>query len=150
MKHELQIELRKRYPYFYRECVRTRHQVNVMTGADVLDQEDLEPFDEQGIECGDGWFDLIDRLSFACEAEIQVLVAQGFSQDVWPRAAQIKEMFGGLRFYVRGAVSEGLRALIQQAESETSFQICERCGADGRLRPGRWSHTCCDPCSLTG
>ena len=133
MKHELQAELRRRYPNFYREPVQ---------GLDAI-----EPFDEQGVEWGDGWFDLIDRLSCTCESEIQALVAQGMPQNAWPRIAQIKEKFGGLRFYVRGPLSEALRAQIQQAQTETSLGICERCGASGKLRTGRWLHTACDSCA---
>lgn len=77
---------------------------------------DFSPFDERGIECDDGWFDLIDRLSCACEYEIEMLIS--YSQDVpkeyWSRVAQIKEKFGGLRFCVRGQLSEELRAQILQ------------------------------------
>ena len=30
--------------------------------------DDMALFDERGIECGDGWVNLIDRLSGACES----------------------------------------------------------------------------------
>ena len=60
--------------------------------------------------------------------------------------AQIKEKIGGLRFYVRGALADVLRAQIVQAEHEISFRICERCGAAGKLRDGGWRRTFCDIC----
>lgn len=107
-------------------------------------------FSERGFECGDGWFDLIDRLSCACEREIQTLVAQGLPQDGWPRIAQIKEKFGGLRFYVHGPVSEAVQAQIQQAQTETSFHICECCGAPGMLRTDQVVHIRCDSCAAAG
>lgn len=53
--------------------------------------DDLATFDQRGIECEDGWFELIDRLSRACENEIGMLIAQDVPKGRWPRVAQIKE-----------------------------------------------------------
>ena len=106
------------------------------------------PFDERGIECGDGWFAIVDRLCGACENEIAVLILQGVDSRRWPRVAQIKEKMGGLRFYVKGLISDQLRSHILQAEDDEgeSYQTCERCGAAGKLRYGRGKHTYCDSC----
>lgn len=38
-------------------------------------------------------------------------------KECWPRIAQIKEKFGGLRFYVNGQLSDGLRELILKTEA---------------------------------
>lgn len=150
MKNELQAELQKRYPNFYREPMQGSAQADKAFGFGAFHLNGGMPFDDRGVECGDGWFDLIDRLSCACESEIQTLVAQGLPKDVWPRIAQIKEKFGGLRFYVRGPMSGSLRAQIQQAQTETSFHICECCGASGKLRTDRRLYTRCDSCAAAG
>ena len=132
MKLELQADLLRRYPNFFRKLGEGR----LLT--------EIAPFDERGIECGDGWFALIERLSTACESEIDALISQGVTEVNWPRAAQIKEKMGGLRFYVNGSITDALRALILTAEEEESRHICECCGAPGKLREGRWRHTYCD------
>lgn len=60
------------------------------------------------------------------------------------RVAQIKEKFGGLRFYADG-VPEGGRELIDEAERICS-ETCENCGNPGRLRGQGWVLTLCDEC----
>ena len=77
MKLELQAELLRRNPKFFRK-----------PGEGRL-QDERAPFDERGIECGDGWFALIERLSTACEIEIDALISQGVTEVHWPRVAQI-------------------------------------------------------------
>ena len=134
MQAQHQAELRQRYPRFFRQPGRRLN-------------ENRAPFDERGIECGDGWFDLIDRLCSACESEIDSLAAQGIPADDWPRVAQIKEKMGGLRFYVRGQLSEALRTQISTTAYEESLCTCEQCGAPGKLREGPWQRTCCDTCA---
>ena len=92
----------------------------------------LMPF---GFECGDGWKDLILGLCIAIEPLC------GPKAEV----AQVKEKFGGLRFYMDG-VTEEVFKLINEAESK-SFEICEECGKTGRLRDERyWVYTACDEC----
>lgn len=86
-------------------------------------------------ECGDGWFQLIWDL---CEA-IEPLAPAAFA------AVQVKEKFGGLRFYA-GAVSKEVYKLIDGAE-EKSFTICEQCGETGKVRYGGWVRTLCDGCA---
>jgi hypothetical protein len=79
-----------------------------------------------GFEHRDGWFDLVWRL---CE-QIEKVVGEGTSIKV----AQVKEKFGGLRFYFEGRndASNAIRAHIAAAEQE-SFHICEVCGQPGYL-----------------
>jgi hypothetical protein len=65
---------------------------------------------------------------------------------------QVKEKFGGLRFYVHlgeasgDAAGRGWRA-VQEAEA-ASFEICEQCGQPGILRDGAWLKTLCDNHSM--
>lgn len=146
MQVELQAELLWRYPKFFRQPGNRLVDPDVISGLENRLLDDRAPFDERGIECGDGWFDLVDRLSRACENEIETLMAQGVPNERWPRIAQIKEKFGGLRFYVRGPLSDDLRAQILQVENIESLRTCERCGTPGKLREGRWRYTYCDNC----
>jgi len=97
-----------------------------------------------GFSCGDGWYELIDELSAALEAEIVKLKESGIPTEQLPVAAQVKEKFGGLRCYVDNATEE-MYKLIEAAE-EKSFTICEYCGAPGKVRPGGWIRTLCDAC----
>lgn len=88
------------------------------------------PFELFGIECGHGWRGLYGPLIKKAEAEgVEIL--------------QIKEKFGGLRFYVSDA-SDELYAAIDDAENK-SFTICERCGNPGkRMSVHGWIRTRCD------
>ena len=55
---------------------------------------------------------------------------------------QIKEKFGGLRFYCSGGNSE-TAAMIRMAEAWAS-KTCEECGDRGKSRSGGWVKTLCD------
>lgn len=55
---------------------------------------------------------------------------------------QIKEKFGGLRFYTVGLTEAGLEA-VHTAEVK-SFTICEKCGNPGEPRGGGWIKTLCE------
>jgi hypothetical protein len=57
-------------------------------------------------------------------------------------AAQVKEKFGGLRFYIDGGDDE-IHAYIQMAEAIADV-TCEECGAPGKKQPGGWIVTLCD------
>ena len=86
-----------------------------------------------GIECGDGWFDLIDRL---CEDILKV--------DPTTVATQVKEKYGTLRFYVSSAEDE-VFDLIDEAE-DASSEICEECGEPGKIEGKMWFKTLCKKC----
>lgn len=61
-----------------------------------------------------------------------------------PRASQIKEKFGTLRFYMSSGTEE-MWKLIHEAE-EKSAHTCEDCGAPGKERNDGWIRTLCDEC----
>ena len=86
-----------------------------------------------GFECGDGWFELIYKL---CEDIEELGVDDGFE------VMQVKEKFGGLRFYTNYG-TEKVYSLIEKAENK-SFKICEVCGKPGRPRGNGWITTLCD------
>lgn len=60
----------------------------------------------------------------------------------WIRVAQIKEKFGGLRFYYDGGDDE-ISGMVRMAESWASH-TCEDCGNKGKQRGGGWIRTLCD------
>jgi len=59
-----------------------------------------------------------------------------------PVAVQVKEKFGGLRFYVQAATDKHY-SYISFAES-MSYRTCESCGADGKTYTDGWHTTLCD------
>ena len=76
-----------------------------------------------GFECSDGWFSLVKNL---CEDISQYFITKhgGIPEDF--SVLQVKEKFGGLRFYISGAPAE-VHDIIRDAELE-SYYICEHCG----------------------
>ena len=90
-----------------------------------------------GFECGDGWFKIIDQLS----ADITALDKRDGTTTI---ATQVKEKFGGLRFYIQSG-SDAVFALIDEAEA-LSERTCEMCGEPGKLRGKGWVSTLCDSC----
>jgi len=78
---------------------------------------------------GKGWSTLIDTIYDNLRPETYVM--------------QVKEKFGGLRFYVGGATPEEFE-VIDKAEAD-SYTICEECGKPGILREDLgWILTLCD------
>lgn len=59
-----------------------------------------------------------------------------------PVVMQVKEKFGGLRFYVNGAIDKHWD-YIHFAES-MSYRICEECGSPGKTYTNGWHRTLCD------
>ena len=88
-------------------------------------------------ECDDGWLQMIADL-------IAELIAAGWNKQI----CQIKEKFGGLRFYINSA-SDEVHDIIRKYEGK-SYETCEVCGETGKLRldcgwhGGRWYKTMCD------
>ena len=107
-------------------------------------------------ECSDGWYDLIDRLC----SEIQAHIDGENSNIIYKKesgkllkdapeypqveATQVKEKYGGLRFYVN-YYDEYIRGLISMAET-MSYGICETCGNPGKPNDEGWITTLCEPC----
>jgi hypothetical protein len=90
-----------------------------------------------GFECGGGWLKLIDQLS----SDITELDKRDGTTTI---AVQVKEKYGGLRFYVEGG-SEAVFEAIDKAEEE-SLRTCEACGEPGSLRGVGWLSTMCNKC----
>lgn len=105
-----------------------------------------------GITCGDGWYYLLDCLCSNIQGTINNhndSLEKGYIKgDKIPQvvAQQIKEKFGGLRFYYKGG-NEKIGGMIDFAES-LSYNICEKCGGMknvGHTTKG-WIQTLCKEC----
>lgn len=103
----------------------------------ALYKKDILPF---GIECGDGWFMLIDQLS-------QHIDSYRDSNNVPPvTVTQVKEKFGGLRFYITGG-DNFVDGLIAFAET-LSYKICENCGTTFNVgKTSGWIQVLCQDCA---
>ena len=55
---------------------------------------------------------------------------------------QIKEKFGGLRFYYQGG-DDQIYGMVRMAESWAA-RTCEECGNPGQIRSGGWMKNLCD------
>jgi len=86
---------------------------------------------QRGFECGDGWFELIYKLSQDIETVAREIGLQPDSPD-WPMCRQVKEKLGTIRFYVFNCHDERISALIDSAY-EQSCKTCEYCGKPGVL-----------------
>ena len=132
----------------------------------------LFPKDKEGnpsfyFECGDGWFDLIDCLlaeihncyqqwehyantrnkALAAGKEIPEYAQKYLEEKPKNPLAdfqveQVKEKFGGLRFYTTYG-NDQIHGAISFAE-EMSFRICETCGNPGKVYSKGWTVTRCE------
>lgn len=132
MRIEMQTELRRRYP----KSFRTHGEGQPATA-----------FDTWGVECGDGWFALIDRLAGDCERDIEALILQGLPEKLWPRVTQIKEKTGSLRFrvYQPAPTGEPLGKILTLGLEESRC-ICERFGNCKIMGPNMGGRTMCRNC----
>jgi hypothetical protein len=97
-----------------------------------------------GITCGDGWYFLLDQLCDSIQSYIDNNKHLKIKQL---EATQVKEKFGGLRFYHNNS-NEKLDGMIMLAEC-MSYSICELCGStDDTVKQTEkgWIHTLCESC----
>jgi hypothetical protein len=166
MRLDLQAELFRRYPRVFRKPGPRLIREPVTTTVDLIFPgsvitlqitppvegfeeylvDDRGPIDAWGIECGDGWYQLIDRLAHDLENEIEIMVTKDDApKTMWPRIAQVKEKFGCLRFYVHGELTDDMRARIRAAQDE-SAHVCENCGGTGEEYRDGWVRVLCPAC----
>ena len=94
-----------------------------------------------GIECGDGWYDILNHLLFCISAHQKD--AKKHNPDyVDIEIQQIKEKFGTLRFYYSGG-DDYIEGLVRLAEAMTET-TCEVCGNKGKYTDTGWIRTLCD------
>lgn len=100
-----------------------------------------------GFAIGAGWWPIIESLCSQIQHHVDWKQEQkekyqrgdGCEQVV---VAQIKEKFGGLRFYYDGG-DDYVNGLVSMAESWAA-RTCEECGKPGTSRSGGWIKTLCD------
>ncbi len=94
-----------------------------------------------GFAVGAGWWPILEILCANIQSHIDWRVKQG--KDC-PQVVveQIKEKFGGLRFYYSGG-DEEISGMVRMAESFAD-SLCEECGGIGKRRSGGWIRTLCD------
>jgi hypothetical protein len=94
-----------------------------------------------GFAVGAGWYPILEALCANIQSHIDWRVKQG--QDIAQvEVEQIKEKFGGLRFYYQGGDDE-ISGMVRMAEAWADV-ACEECGAFGKRRSGGWIRTLCD------
>jgi hypothetical protein len=87
-------------------------------------------YSKEYLGVGEGWRKLVEPLIEMSEKEGAAVL-------------QIKEKFGGLRFYT-GECSQELYDAIDAAE-KASFSVCEECGEPGTPNSkGGWTKTTCE------
>ena len=99
------------------------------------------PIELFGVECGIGWKNLYEPI-----IEWIKNYNSNKPKEEQIEIHQIKEKFGGLRFYCNFYTDE-LKEMIHNAEKE-SFRTCEFCGTKenvGHTISG-WYTTCCEQC----
>ena len=94
-----------------------------------------------GFAVGKGWWHIIEALCANIQSHIDWAnrkdqVVQQVTVD------QIKEKFGGLRFYYTGG-DETIHGMVRMAEAWADAS-CETCGDRGKRRSGGWVRTLCD------
>ena len=106
MKYELTQKLAQKYPIIFTELGSTPQQSCMAFG----------------IECGDGWYDLLDVLCESLTHLYETGIDMGDGDQRYipvdaPKviATQIKEKFGTLRFYYRLSFSDQVKDLQKQA-----------------------------------
>lgn len=94
-----------------------------------------------GFAVGAGWYPILETL---CDNIQNHVDWKNRETLVVPQVvvAQIKEKFGGLRFYYDGG-DDYIRGLVSMAESWAD-RACETCGGAGKKRNGGWIRTLCD------
>lgn len=100
-----------------------------------------------GFAISPGWHQIVRSLSGTIQYHID---SRNEDRDKYQQGdgcpqvvvAQVKEKFGGLRFYYRGG-DDVIRGMVRMAESWAA-RTCEICGSPGELRSGTWLRTLCD------
>ena len=139
MKQELDNELCEKYPKIFQD------RYGDMTTTAMC----------WGFECGDGWHKIIDSLCSHIQHHIDWCAKQRLlllesnphnlpipNEVAQVVAVQVKEKFGGLRFYYEGG-DDKIDGMVQMAEAWAS-KTCDVCGESGKSRNTGWIRTLCD------
>jgi len=143
MKQDLDEDLCKKYPKIFAD----------------RDKSMMETAMCWGFECGEGWYNIINMLCANIQHHID-WSHKNYSWDLkWNEehpaelrdvrepvpqvvASQVKEKFGGLRFYYSGGDDE-IHGMVRMAEAMSEV-TCEVCGSPGTQGGGGWISTLCE------
>jgi len=125
MKKELQNKLFEKWPILFRQ-----------KGLSMM-----ETCMCWGIDCGDGWYDILLTLCELVDWHLEHNAAEGTTFEF----SQIKEKYGTLTIYYEGG-DEFIEGAVWMAERMSS-KVCERCGKKGKRIGGGWVYTLCDDCT---
>ncbi len=97
-----------------------------------------------GFAVGPGWWPIIESLCANIQSRIDWWNQNRETRPVIEQVVveQIKEKFGGLRFYYQGGDDE-IHGMVRMAEAWADHS-CEECGSPGKRRGGGWVKTLCD------
>jgi hypothetical protein len=131
MKEELDKALCEKYPKIFADRYKPMTETCMSWGFDI----------------GDGWYQIIDILCRQIQHHVDWKQAQ---KDKYKRgdgcpqvvAVQVKEKFGGLRFYYNGG-DDVVDGMVRMAESWAAH-TCEVCGNIGSARGEGWIRTLCN------
>lgn len=149
MNSELQTKLLEKYPEFFQTKKRIYTGKNSMNEdvQELLNQKEIVESIQFGFEVGDGWYWLLDTLMETIHSYCKN------NNKSYPNILQIKEKFGGLRFYCSSDSDSDnysnrlIDGMVWLAEHQ-SYHICETCGTTenvGRTTT-RWITTICEDC----
>jgi hypothetical protein len=96
-----------------------------------------------GFAIGEGWWPIIESLCANIQSHTDWWNKNRETRPVVEQVvvAQIKEKFGGLRFYYDGG-DDQISGMVRMAEAWASH-ACEECGAPGTLGGKGWIKTLC-------
>jgi hypothetical protein len=97
-----------------------------------------------GFCVGEGWWPILESLCANIQSHTDWWNKNRETRPVVEQVVveQIKEKFGGLRFYYQGG-DEKIQGMVRMAEAWAG-RHCETCGAPGKSRDGGWIKTLCD------
>ena len=140
MKKELQDSLYSKYPRIFAQKYRPPNVTHMCWGVCT----------------GDGWYNIISALCQSIQQHLDSHNGDGgfeyrkkhhsdsHTAVRQVEAVQVKEKFGGLRFYYIGG-NDHIRGMINMAEA-LSCVTCEDCGNPGIQSGPGWIRTLCEPC----
>ena len=97
-----------------------------------------------GFCVGEGWWPILETLCSNIQSHTDWWNKNRETRPVVEQVVveQIKEKFGGLRFYYQGG-DDQISGMVRMAEAWAGHH-CEICGAPGKSRNGGWIKTLCD------
>jgi hypothetical protein len=97
-----------------------------------------------GVAVSQGWWPIIESLCANIQSHTDWWNKNRETRPVVEQVVveQIKEKFGGLRFYYSGG-DDTVAGMVRMAEAWADT-ACEECGGIGKRRDGGWIRTLCD------